>query len=920
MKNRVYFLIFFLWTLALVQLQAQSTSLPEGVTKITTVEGITEYRLDNGLRVLLFPDPSKPTMTVNITYLVGSRHEGYGETGMAHLLEHLVFKGTPNRQDIPKEFKDRGASWNGTTWYDRTNYFETFPASDENLAWALELEADRMVNSLIAKKDLDSEMTVVRNEFEAGENYPSSILMERVLSTAYLWHNYGKSTIGARSDLENVPIERLQAFYKRFYQPNNAVLVVAGKIEEPKTIEMVHQYFGGIPRPTTELTPTYTKEPTQDGERAVTLRRTGDVQVVSCMYHTPPGAHEDYAAIAVIDEILTNEPAGRLYKALVESKKASTQWGFAPSLKEGGFIYLSADVRKENDLEDAKATMLATLDSLVIHPPTPEEIERAKQRLLKVWDLAYKSSDRVGLTMSEYIAQGDWRLFFLYRDRIEKITPEQVVAVANKYFKPSNRTIGIFIPTTDPDRAEIPDAPNVTALVANYEGRAAIAEGEAFDPSVENIEARTDKMEADNGIQFAFLNKKTRGNVVIANLVFRFGNEQVLQDKMTTGGLVAAMLNRGTTNKTRQEIQDELDGMKANVRIYGSGSIASVNIETEREKLPSVIRLVAEMMKEPAFDEQEFEKLKEERLSSLEESMSDPMALANNKFQQLASPYPKGDIRYVMSMEESVEAIKAVTLEDVKDFYNTIYGATKGGATVSVVGDFDEDAVKEVLLEEFAAWNSPVSYKRIDNPYIPNKVENVNIETPDKANSMFFAGLNIKMGVNHPDYPALLLGNYMLGGGGLDSRLADRIRQKEGLSYGVGSFFNAGAIDESGSLTAYAIYAPENRDALEKAFREEIEKVHQDGFTAEEVEAARNGWLEAQRLNRAQDRALVGKLESNLFLNRTMMWDTELEEKVKNLTVEQVNAAMKKYIDPDKMTFVKAGDFAGAEKKKSAKP
>ncbi|MFN7328107.1 MAG: M16 family metallopeptidase, partial [Bacteroidota bacterium] len=198
--------------------------------KVTTVEGITEYRLANGLRVLMFPDQSKQTITVNITYLVGSKHENYGETGMAHLLEHLVFKGTPKHPNIPQELTEHGARPNGTTWLDRTNYFETFAATEENLKWALDLESDRMVNSYIAKKDLDSEMTVVRNEFESGENSPFRVLWQRVMATAFEWHNYGKSTIGARADIENVPIERLQAFYRKHYQPDNAVLMIAGKI------------------------------------------------------------------------------------------------------------------------------------------------------------------------------------------------------------------------------------------------------------------------------------------------------------------------------------------------------------------------------------------------------------------------------------------------------------------------------------------------------------------------------------------------------------------------------------------------------------------------------------------------------------------------------------------------------------------
>src|SRR6478736_10365380 len=235
--------------------------------KVTSVEGITEYQFDNGLRLLLFPDNSQSKVTVNLTVFVGSRHEGYGETGMAHLLEHMVFKGTPKNPLIPKALQDHGAQFNGTTNSDRTNYFETLTATDENLEFAIALEADRLVNSRVLREDLFSEMTVVRNEFERGENSPDSVLGKRIVAAAYEWHNYGKTTIGNRSDIERVPIENLQAFYKKYYQPDNCVLIVAGKFEEPKALALVQKHLGAIPRPKRSLDQTYTEEPPQDGER-----------------------------------------------------------------------------------------------------------------------------------------------------------------------------------------------------------------------------------------------------------------------------------------------------------------------------------------------------------------------------------------------------------------------------------------------------------------------------------------------------------------------------------------------------------------------------------------------------------------------------------------------------------------------------
>ena len=336
------------------------------IEKITSVEGITEYRLPNGLKVLLFPDQSKPTVTVNATYLVGSRHENYGETGMAHLLEHLVFKGTPKNPDIDKNFNKRGMRFNGSTWLDRTNYFELFQASDDNLEWALQMEADRMVNSFISKKDLDSEMTVVRNEYESGENQPFQVMLKRMQSVAYDWHNYGNSTIGNRSDIENVKIENLQAFYRMYYQPDNAVLLVAGKFDETKVLQWISKYFGVIPKPKREMPKLWTVEPTQDGERTFAVRRKGDIQIVALGYKLPSGLHADSDALGFINYALTDSPTGRLHKALVETGKAAQIIGFPLSGADGSLHLVGAVVKKGDPIEPVQAELIK-----VVAPSTP---------------------------------------------------------------------------------------------------------------------------------------------------------------------------------------------------------------------------------------------------------------------------------------------------------------------------------------------------------------------------------------------------------------------------------------------------------------------------------------------------------------------------------------------------------------------
>jgi len=880
--------------------------------KVVTVEGITEYRLPNGLRILLLPDQTKPVATVNITYLVGSRNESYGETGMAHLFEHLLFKGSKGHPKIGEEMTAHGANFNGTTWYDRTNYFESFPATQDNLDWALRLEADRMVNSFISAADLQSEMTVVRNEFELGENDPRGILEERVASTAYLWHNYGHSTIGARSDIENVPIERLQAFYRMYYQPDNAILVVAGKFDEAATLKRIEQLFGPIPRPNRQganrIYPTYTVEPVQDGERSVTLRRVGDEQIVMAAYHVPAGADPDFPAVMVLAQILGSAPSGRLYQALVEPKLAAAVWSYSYQLYQPSFLLAGAQLRTEDDLARAQAAFLATLDSAAIRAPTDEEVARAKQTILKNIELSLTQTDAVGVALSEWASRGDWRLIFINRDRVRAVTAADVQRVAAAYLKPSNRTIGQFIPTPTPDRAPMPATPDIAAMVKDYKGDTTMTAGEAFDPTPANIDARTVRTTLPSGMKVALLPKGTRGQTVSATIQLHFGTEQALMGKATTASLAGSMLLRGTTLHTRQQIKDEFDRLKAQVSVRGSAEGATVNITTVRANLPAVLRLVGEVLRQPNFDAAEFQTLQRERLAALESQASDPIALAQTALARATQPYPPGHPRYTSTIPERVANTKAVTVDDARKFWAEFYGV--GAGEVAVVGDFDQAEVGAVLSELFGSWKSPAPYARIPDVAGDKPAVTEQIETPDKANAILLAATDFRLSEQDPQYPALAIGDYIYGGSAFDSRLIVRIRQQEGLSYGAGSALEVSPEDQAGQLFVYAISAPENTSKVVTAFQEVTQKAVADGFTPEEVTKGKAGYLQQRQLARADDDQLSGQLADHLFYNRTMAWDAQLEQAIGALTPVQVNTGFKAFVNPAKMTVITAGDFA----------
>ena len=886
-----------------------AAKLPRGVEQLNSIEGITEYRLKNGLQVLLFPDPSQETITVNITYKVGSKHENYGETGMAHLLEHLVFKGTPRHKNIAKELTDHGAEPNGTTWTDRTNYYETFSATDENLKWALDLEADRMVNSFIAKKDLDSEMTVVRNELENGENSPVGVLIDRMLATSFDWHNYGKSTIGARTDLENVKIENLKAFYKKYYQPDNATLIVSGKIDQDKTIKLVHKYFSKIKRPKRQLQELYTEEPIQDGERQVTIRRAGDVKVVASMYHIPAGFDEMYPAVALLTNILADPTSGRLHKTLVKNNLAANSYGFSFQWGEPGVAIFMAQLGVDKDIEPARVAMLETLENLTDEPISDEEVARAKAKMIKQFELRFNSSQSIALELSEWIGMGDWRLMFIDRDRMEQVTADKVRSAAAEYLVNDNRTLGLFLPEQNPDRADSIvrlQQSDVDQLVAGYQGRESVAQGEDFDPSHDNIDARTITRQLDNGSTVVYLPKKTRGESVVASINLDFGNEADLFEQSVIGNMTVSMLDRGTQKYSREELQAAFDELKASVSVSGGSTGAGAGILTTKKNLAAVMELTEEIFKHPTFDSEELKVLKEEMIVGLEQEKQQPTSRVFRELGNHLNPYSPGHPYYQISIDDEIAQIRSVTSKDLYAFHTRFIGGQD--AEASVVGDFDIDEINTQLNKMMAGWSSNTVYERIESQVADTNSINRFIDTPDKSGAAFGAMIKFKLRDDHPDYPALEMANQMFGGGFISSRLANRLRQQDGLSYGAGSWFNASSYDENATFGAYAICAPENLARVEVGFKEELAKVLDKGFTQQELNDARTGILQNSRIDRAKDGRLVRTLSGNIDLNRTMQWDKNYEKAVMDLSVEDVNTAVKRHLSMEGISIIKAGD------------
>jgi zinc protease len=893
---------------------ALALTLPQGVTQGPSIQGVTQYSLENGLKVLLAPDGSKSTTTVNMTYLVGSRMETYGTTGIAHLLEHMVFRGTPAHPDPMGAFSRLGLAANGSTTADRTNYYASFAANPKTLDWYLGWQADSMAHAGLTQKDLSVERTVVRNEMERDHNSPVQSLAQTMRSAAYKWHNYGRGTMGAKSDVENIDVDQLRAFYTRYYQPDNAVLIVAGKFNPEATLKTIAGDFSALARPARTLAADHTLEPVQDGEREVTLRRHGGSPFIGVMYHIPSASSAQYIPLSLGVDILSDTPSGPLYHALVESKLSTGVFGYTAAQREPGYAFFGAQMAAGADQAKALAVMENTLEGTSRHPFTQADLDRIRRQWLTAWDQTYASPSNLAAALSQASAHGDWRLFFLARSRVKSSTLAQVQKATDAYLVRSNRTAGLYIPTEKPMRAPAPVAVDLNTLLKDFHGRKAPKPVAAFDASPANINAKTqtEPLTLPNGtVKLALLPKPTRGDQVQASLMLQFGTAGELRGKRAVSSAVADLLDHGTKNMSRQQIQDKFDALQADVSFDGSADTVVVDMSTKSKYLPQVVELVLTILRHADFPAQELASYQRQAGAAIKDAMASPSALASKALDRNDNPWPSDDIRYTPTFKESLRDIEALTRQDLLAFHKKFYGA--GDIEFAAVGAFDPASVRQALAKGLRGWRKAPAHTRIASPWHAVPPKQFTINTPDKTNAIYLSTLPVKVQDTDPDYPALYMANYLLGASET-SRLWSRIRVQDGLSYTVQSSLDVSSFEPSGDWTIYAITAPQNTARVKSDVAQELARALHDGFTEDEVRNGIASLLEYRKLALAHDGAIAGIWLNYMQLGRNFDWWAKTTRALKSLTAAKVNKAMRAVLKPDQFSTAIAGDIGDTAK------
>ncbi len=889
-----------------------ASSIPDGFTKVKEMGGITEYTLDeNGLTVLLMEDNSAPVLTFMVTYRVGSRNEVTGNTGATHLLEHLMFKGTEkynkaNNGHIDALLGNIGARLNATTWLDRTNYYETIPSN--YLELAIDIESDRMRNLLLRKEDKDAEMTVVRNEYERGENSPFSALNKEIWAAAFTAHPYQHSTIGWKSDIENVPMEDLRDFYNTFYWPNNAAVTVIGDFKTDEALSLVKKYYGKIPSSPNPIPELYTVEPEQQGERRVQVERAGQLGVVGIGHKRPEGAHTDTYPLAVLDKILTDGKTSRLYKALIDQGKAVTVFNFNFPFKDPSLFVKYAFLAPGIAHEEVEEILLNEIEKVKTEGVTQEEVNRAISQVEAETAYGRDGSFSIASQINEAIAMGDWTAFVTYLNNIKKVTPADVKRVAEQYFIQKNRTTGYYIPKVPGGETAKPKPSSRSEISTMNFYR---------DPSVNNIENETasihavaptetsiaDNIKEENIAGMKVIMAKTGvDDVVTFRGSFAAGDHFSPEKNAVIADLTGNMLDKGTTKQDKFALAGKLEDMGATISFSVGTHKVNFNGKCLKNDVAAVIGLLAEQLRFPAFNEEEFEKLKQQRIGAWKQSLDNTNSRASEKIRELI--FSEDHPNHGTATQKFIDDAETASLEDVKEFHAKYYGPKS--LIFVLVGDLDEGAIRSGIEESFDGWVGGIDYPDYDREVMQTESATEIVRMEDKTSATLMIGQITKLKRSDDDYLAFSVANQAFGGGSFTARLMSIIRDEEGLTYGIYSS-HGGDVFTDGRWWVQGSFSPDLLAQGYSSTMRELKRWVDEGLTQEEFDNTISRLTGSYKVGLENTNGMAAQILSFAERGYNMKYMDEYPQKLGKLTLEDVNDVIAKYVNPNKVVTVVAG-------------
>lgn len=888
-------------------------SLEENVLKKTTknyvTENVSQTVLENGLMVLTKEVHSAPVVSVQMWYKVGSRNEQPGVNGIAHQLEHMMFKGTKNRPiQFGRLFSALGSDSNAFTTYDQTAYNNT--AERDKLNALLILEADRMQNALIDAEKLESEKRVVISELQGYENSPEYRLNRAVLQTVFPEHPYGLPVGGTKIDVEKFQVKQVQEYYRKFYSPDNAVLVIVGDFDTAKTLKVVKDIFGKIQK--SQVSSVKSQVSSVKSQKVshspIILREPGANALLQAIYPLPDVNHPDIPALDVMDYILTEGRNSRLNQALVESGIATDVTGSIVSLHEAGWYELSVTAAPGENLKKIDTAMQKAIASVAAQGAKAEEVNRAKAQLEAAVILNNRDITSQAMQLgNDQTTAGDYRYTERYLAAVRRVTATDVQRVTNKYLQQKARFVGNFEPTQIQALEKSNTKLHSTLITENFStGTPEVAsEVVKYLPPVDMKTVPTglsltppEQFKLSNGLEVLLLPDKSTPTVTLSGYI-KAGNEFDPEAKAGLASLVAENLMNGTKTRDVLAIAKALDERGASLDFESYREGVEIQGSSLAGDLPVVVQILADVVKNPTFPSKELELTRQQALTDLKEELDDPTEVAKRTFVQ--SVYPKNHPLHKFATQNSLQRIRR---EDLVAFKAKHY--RPDAMVLALVGDFDPQQVRSLIEAEFGNWKVSGQAPRLEYPVVsvPDKIVRVNPVLPGKAQAVTYMG-NTGINRRDPRYYAALVLNQILGGDTLSSRLGAEIRDRQGLTYGIYSTFQVGK--NVGIFLIEMQTAPEDTTRAINSTRRLLEEIHQQGVTPEELETAKRTLISNYNVSLANP----DELSYRILMNQVYGLDKEelrsFVSKIASVTLEQVNQAGRELLHPDKIVVVTAG-------------
>ena len=855
--------------------------------------GFSSYVLPNGFKIILAAYPSAANARIELVVKTGSKLEGYGETGMAHLLEHMLFKSAGKRADLKSDLTALGAKWNGTTSDDRTNYFETVAAEPAKIDEAIRIEADRFIRASFTKEHLASEMTVVRNELERNDSDPGSLVMRALQRQSFFWHGYSRPTIGARSDIEDAPFSALQAFHKKHYRPDNAALIVSGNFDPQRVLALASQLFSAARNPATPRITSWTREEAQAITNRSELVLPAGKTMAASAWKVPGLTDRQTYALDLAASAICAQDWGSLRKELVLERKIAVSASCNTHVQTDYSLLVGfATAGKEAEAEELSRALHHHIEAAAATGISLEQLDRARMEELNAYERLENDHEHLAHLLSEAEVAGDWRLFFWQRDTVKSITLDEANAALKKFAVGVNRSDVLLRHADGIVAPQMPKLAETKGLLSGKDWPAITKQADPIPSSAAELARATVPIPLDGSrARAALLSRRTQGDMAWLVLKNDYGNEAALSGRLTACSMASSLMAYGGAGLSRDQLNAKLEALQAEWSL----SLGGIVIEAPRRNIDAALDLLLAVWADPALPVSEFERIKAATIAGLDAGLKDPGIVAASVSHQRFDNYPVGHPNRHRSLEQRLDESRAVSFADV-----AACGADFSGIAhvrLALVGAFSPQDVQAVWAKVAKLPIAKIPYARIADLEAPVSVDTapISVAMPEKPNAAIAGLALLPLTDDSPDFPALRIAVKALGGDA-DSRIWQRLREREGLAYSAGVSLSGNHFEPRSSLSIEASAASDKADAAMRSLKDELARVLKDGFSEKEVARAKRTWLQERKTSLRSEPSFANTLAQGLYSGRDYAWLAQYDEKIARLTALEVTLALRKYL------------------------